>query len=254
MSIARTPRNPAPSGSSSLVRRRSSPDDSDADPESTELPSNVPPRKRARLGHSPSPDHVPAIPEGALGPPHGGLVMPTLVHGPLVSATDAAPSPASSEVEIVEPPTVTMSVSPPTRRSRRPAASRSSAVTRAKPRAKTAPKGKANRREKTPEAPVANFVPVRSPEELLPSVTRDVPFETALPAIDSPPYPCLQCAFHGYPDCEFQGWEHVCQRCKTRHLKCSFVQKNNDDLYYVRERLWDQVRGSPSGPYKSFSV
>lgn len=232
MSVNRLPRNPESTTSLLPQRRLRSP---------VEVPSNLPPRKRTRIGHTPPPDHVPAIPEGALAP---SFVATAMAPSPAPMAVDDAASSSLTDVEIVE--SATVSNPRPIHRQRPSTATRPSAAARPRPPAKSLIKGKGKRKEKTPEAPTTNFVPVREPAEILSSVPSDL-LDEVLPTVNSPPYPCLQCVFSGATACVFKGWDRVCERCKGRHLKCSYVQKNNDDLFMVRERLLDQVRGSPSG-------
>lgn len=205
------------------------------------MPSGLPPRKRTRTTvPSPSPPPNPArvIPEGAFGPPRLPISFPNLSTFarflPSPPAAPVVPSRASSsEVEIIENPTPAPlpRISPvrPTRAARKP---------RAKAKAADKNKGK---------TPGVRFVRIRPAEPIYPSVPDQVDLDTMLPTVYSPPYPCVQCAYHGNGPCVFQGWERACDPCKSKHLKCSYVVKNNADLHQVRERLHEQVRASPSG-------
>lgn len=241
----------------------------------SQLPSLIPPRKRLRLGRSPAPRHAPVIPEGAFGPTHlpqgsALVVLPPIPtpsalpeHPPIAALSP--PSPSSSDVEIIEPPVV-LRLRPTSGRARRDtkdtAPKKSTTRPKApdakpKPTTRTKPQGKPADKGKGHKAPATTYVRVRSPAPIRSSIDPGASFNDMLPSLDSPPYPCTQCAFRPSETipCEFRGWDKVCLACTESHLKCSFVQKNNESLdYVVRERFGDQARGSPSGEFYPYRV
>lgn len=97
-----------------------------------------------------------------------------------------------------------------------------------------------------------------SPVPRLPHLERQrnfLDYQAQFKLADSPSYDCVPCSFipRAIP-CQFRGWGHSCEACIAMHGKCSFVPDNNLSLYATRERLYDQIRLSPSGKFSSLAL